>query len=470
MSFDLEEIKERFREVVRYSQGIEEPMIDELFDTWLLNKKDIIESWNGNLIYRYPYKVSFGIEDDTKEDRINQLIDEIEIRYQNNTLACFIEDNRDDFYGNKMTASWDNYGIYVPEGAKIIKSFKRFEENKRKLEEMQTAASRVIQADKIEGYIYFSVHPLDFLSLSENAHNWCSCHALDHDYRAGNLSYMCDKSSFICYISDGLDYVIPNFPFPWNSKKWRTLMFLSDDWNMMFAGRSYPFKNMKALDFIRETMMEESGLTLGSKWSNWDNKSIKDLYSHMSGARYSLRATYYPVGYSLINQFDLIKDPKYALHYNDLLYSNIYDPVYSFRERNPHKHFHSPFGSSNEKQTVFHIGNKVKCLCCGEHHLTESNMMWCISCEEKYGDTVNDDFGYCACCGRHIHDKHAMIIENGDLICHQCANTETYECECCGRIFYKEDLIYNDETSQYLCGYCIEEDGGKLYGSEGNYC
>ena len=35
MSFDLEEIKERFKEVIRYSQGIEEPMIDELFDTTL---------------------------------------------------------------------------------------------------------------------------------------------------------------------------------------------------------------------------------------------------------------------------------------------------------------------------------------------------------------------------------------------------------------------------------------------------
>ena len=28
----------------------------------------------------------------------------------------------------------------------------------------------------------------DYLSLSENAFNWRSCHALDGEYRAGNLS------------------------------------------------------------------------------------------------------------------------------------------------------------------------------------------------------------------------------------------------------------------------------------------
>ena len=147
-----------------------------------------------------------------------------------------------------MTASWDNYGIYVPEGAKIIKSFKHFEGNKRKLEEMQTAASRVIQADKIEGYIYFSVHPLDFLSLSENAHNWRSCHALDGEYRSGNLNYMVDSSTIVCYVKSKEDTILPRFPedVPWNNKKWRVLLFLSDDGYSMMAGRQYPFFNRAA--------------------------------------------------------------------------------------------------------------------------------------------------------------------------------------------------------------------------------
>lgn len=45
---------------------------------------------------------------------------------------------------------------------KLVKAFKYFEENSRSLEDIQNYASRIIQEDKIEGTLCFSVHPLDF--------------------------------------------------------------------------------------------------------------------------------------------------------------------------------------------------------------------------------------------------------------------------------------------------------------------
>ena len=42
----------------------------------------------------------------------------------------------------------------------------------------------------MEGYLYLSIHPLDYLSISETNHGWRSCHALDGEYRNGNLSYL----------------------------------------------------------------------------------------------------------------------------------------------------------------------------------------------------------------------------------------------------------------------------------------
>ena len=73
------------------------------------------------------------------------------------------------------------------------------------------------------------MHPLDYLSLSENTYNWRSCHSLDGEYRAGNLSYMMDKSTVICYLKSNDDVILSNFgpEVKWNSKKWRVLLYFS---------------------------------------------------------------------------------------------------------------------------------------------------------------------------------------------------------------------------------------------------
>ena len=96
--FDLKEIKQQFMDVISYSQGIEQPNVDALFDNWLEAKRDIIEAMGGRLIYQYPEKVEFKIDENTKEQRINDFIDSIEGVYENQELACFVEDMRDGTY------------------------------------------------------------------------------------------------------------------------------------------------------------------------------------------------------------------------------------------------------------------------------------------------------------------------------------------------------------------------------------
>ena len=91
----------------------------------------------------------------------------------------------------------------------------------------------------MSGDFCISIHPLDFLTSSVNTYNWRSCHALDGEYRAGNLSYMVDKSTIICYLKGANNAKLPMFPddVPWNSKKWRVLIYVSDYWDLLFAGR-----------------------------------------------------------------------------------------------------------------------------------------------------------------------------------------------------------------------------------------
>ena len=56
---EIDEIKEQFKKVISYSQGIENPVVDDLFEKWLEGKRDFIEAMGGKLIYEFPKKVFF---------------------------------------------------------------------------------------------------------------------------------------------------------------------------------------------------------------------------------------------------------------------------------------------------------------------------------------------------------------------------------------------------------------------------
>ena len=244
---ELSTIKEQFKNVIRYSQGIENPMVDNLFENWLSAKNWFIQRMGG-LIYEVPEEIEIPYSSENQAEQLDSLINYI-YYYQNRELADFIADNAESFYDNKVSHS--NLKE-IPIGMKLLKAFKYFETNETLLRQFQDKASQLIQAAKIKGKLCFSVHPLDFLSVSVNAHNWRSCHSLDGDYRSGNLNYMVDKSTIICYIKHNDDCVLPLFPddIKWNSKLWRMLIYFNKDKSLVLAGKQYPFTSQEMMSDI----------------------------------------------------------------------------------------------------------------------------------------------------------------------------------------------------------------------------
>jgi hypothetical protein len=454
---EIDQIKEKFCQVITYSQGIPDPKVDKLFDLWYEGKKDIIKALNGELIYTYPKKVSFELGKKDKNDRVNDFISVLESRYGNYDLSDFVNSMKDCFFNNLTSYDYTSPdGNIIKKGSKLVKAFKYFENNKEALTDIQNYASRVIQEDKIEGYLCLSVHPLDFLSVSENTHNWRSCHALDGDYRSGNLSYMTDSSTIVCYLRSEHNEILPNFPFPWNTKKWRVLLYLSDDWNMMFAGRQYPFSSDNGINFVLKELILESGLTKGYKWEEWHDETVDFLKcEHGDTSYFKFNQPFYPVGRRLVGINDLIKDKAGSMQFNDLLRSSCYKPIYAFKQE-PNYWFRDEFGLSDYNTTHFNIGGAVPCLCCEKKPLEIENTMRCIECEEKYGHNDDDLFGYCSCCGRHVYIDNALWIED-ELVCDQCAETELVRCDCCGDTVFKDEIVYNREKEQYLCRQCQED-------------
>lgn len=450
------DIQEKFNKIIEYSQEIEDINTDDLFSRWEKAKQKFIKYFGDRLIYTWPYKVSFELDDNEKNKKVSDLITQIE--QKNTSLARFIEENKKGFYENFVLNDYTilSSGIKIPKGMRLLKAFKFFESDKERLENFQSIASMIIQENKVEGILCFSVHPLDFLSASENNHNWHSCHALDGDFRAGNLSYMTDDSTIMVYLKSDNDVVLPDFPgdIKWNDKKWRMWLHFSDNEDMLFAGRQYPFFSKNALNIITKDIFKNTDIGANNHcWSEWDNRYITNWFD-----RFNLSDRYLPVSDNLIGINELVKDNTGALHYNDLLYSNYYTPYYSYRLI---EDFDTYFSYSYRNKPVtkissrFRLGGAIKCVKCKNEFIKDSNTFMCPRCELKYGHECNDEICECSVCGCRAYREDCIWLERyNEWVCEDCQSEVAY-CSCCDEYDYVDNMI--ERKGYYYCKDCYEQ-------------
>lgn len=460
---NLAKIKEDFDKVIAYSQGVENPKTDRLFDVWLECKRDFIEAFGGNYIYEFPEKVAFELGEKEKHNRVIRFAGLVESQWGYSELAHFIEDQEPGFFQNLTVADYKSLdGKIIKKGTKLVRAFKHFIHNDRSLADVQNEASRIIQEDKIEGTLCLSVHPLDFLSLSENNHNWRSCHALDGEYRAGNLSYMMDKSTVICYLKSDNDEKLPSFPdnVSWNSKKWRILLYFSNHWEMIMAGRQYPFETSVGIDFVLKNLLPKANLISEDYrrgWSDWNNLLLTKV-SLNNNIEVNFDTPYIPIGNGLKPLDEVVENGVGAKQFNDVLSSSCYSPIYAF------KYSKYLWGNQltggmplTDESTHFTIGGYTYCLQCGEEEVIEgAETMMCERCELEYGTAVNDMFGYCDCCGRHAFAEDLYIVDD-QYVCEACYDSQCSTCEHCGYTTFNENIVYDEETEQYVCKDCLDK-------------
>lgn len=417
-SEEIQKIQEQFDFVIHFSQEI--PKVpnkkfvntDSLFEEWLKAKRDFIEAFGGKFIVELPGKVTFELSREEKIRRVKDFLTAVDCNYDNPDLARFIDIQKNGFYENKVIEDFEYNGEKIPKGMKVIKAFKFFEKNPKKLENLQNAASMLIQEDKITGVLCLSVHPLDYISASENCHSWHSCHALDGDYRAGNLSYMVDKHTIMCYLrADNCDYILPDFPseVPWNSKKWRVWIHLSDNWDIMFAGRQYPFTSNIGLNLAKKELIEP---TLNIRFTDFTNQYLTggiklkmESENFLPSFEEELFDKYMVINSRAVPLQDVIVDAPGSLDFNDLLRSSCYVPQYAYRVKQithwywGDSHYrtvvHNTYDESDRIVPKFRIGGRVSCVMCG-NQLDYSGSFVCGECydglypeiKRKYKDYI----------------------------------------------------------------------------------
>ena len=254
---------------------------DTFLQEWNRNKTKLYHLLNDQFIYSFPVEYS------QPEEQIRELIDNdmCEIRqmpfYQKfRTWVGLLRD--DDFaYGTSpyidsyimdnmfssalCTGKWTvsvtfNDGFTVTRGSKILHTLNRLNNHfkiatKEEYDAYSQKISTYFNQKKVKGTFNLSIHPLDYMTMSDNNSSWTSCMSWVENgcYRRGTLEMMNSPIVVVGYLaSDRSPFYFDGYT--WNNKKWRVLYIVDN--NIITSIKSYPYYNENliraGLDKLRE--------------------------------------------------------------------------------------------------------------------------------------------------------------------------------------------------------------------------
>lgn len=401
-------IFENVKQVVRYCNQLPNNAPLDMFmwhDSWLNSKYAWIKLIP-ELIAELPEPVTFKIDEDSKRRFFDEFIvdDLLEDNYPD--LQDFLMNiGYKEFFGKHLQKNyefWDEFeekDIVIPKGTKIIKAFKYFHLLDDDLKELQTKASRIVQQDCVTGTLCLSVHPLDYLSISENISNWRSCHSLDGCYKSGNISYMLDKSTVVAYLRSDNKVQLPNFPegLLWNNKKWRMLLHFDKNNTIVFTSKQYPFSSEGAFNpvikLINQVFKDGEG-------ERWFSHFQRDFITTSNGGKNIPEKLIY-IGTQAKPLRSIVKQDSGNLAYTDLIFNEslkyrwsyghirgIYeddsweDDTYGFDKLYDEDSIISSGLAPSDTQIT--LGESVLCPICNKNRLYDPDLMICSNCEEAF--------------------------------------------------------------------------------------
>ena len=348
-----------------------------------------------------------------------------------NMISCSVE-----LATNRITEPFEvavagHKPFKVSKGQKTLKVLQKlgdiFEINPELFEDFRIKHSQILNDKKIEGTLTLSIHPLDYMTMSDNANGWDSCMSWDNQgcYRAGTLECMNCPSTIVAYIASGSKEVcigVDNYGerVYWNSKKYRQLVMIDD--NAIMTNKGYPFQNdnlsRAVLDFVAELA--------GSDYDGEDY-SLDDYESYtvegLRGVDLETRCHMYnDMGNGARAQFRLNKN------FTPLVNGYIY----------------------------MELGGDAHCLLC-DCYVDDAETLYCYNCCDGNMET-------CDCCGERVHEEDAYWVDD-EVLCRDCFVDQTSMCEYCEECHYTDNMTYLhlEETKDY-------EDRNGEHPIDGYYC
>lgn len=400
---------------------------DEIYDylyLWEQNKKDLFKLFGNRLIISR----NISIEKDPEElhhdlfvnEEIQKLLNDLRgallFSAKNNMsnedyfeLYCLFSDNA--FYDNRMKGNFKykhpNSSKYcsIHEGERFFKALtstlKYFSsvnindsyfttEIQEKIKLLELLYSQAMNQKKIEGELCLSIHPLDYMTISDNGYDWNSCLNWDTgNYRAGTLELINSPCAIVAYLKGDKPWY-----FNWSNKKWREIFLYHPDGITSIKG--YPYISKALEDEIFRIIAELAQMNTSTSFMEEDAEfcDYSDFDDHISiltnllynDAEYNVIRTRFKKGFELTNSI------QYAMSGKGICPS-----------------------CNGELDCAFSLlcgecAGFDKCSDCGEYISDDAPIYW-IDSENKYVcENCYQSYVFCDGCKRDIHELNGSYL------------------------------------------------------------
>lgn len=291
----------------------------------------------------------------------------------------------------------------IQRGCKPVKALRHFAEvyNISSYEDFRLEHSRICNLKKLKGTLCLSIHPLDFMTMSDNDSDWTSCMSWreDGEYHLGTIEMMNSPCVIMAYLESSTPMDMGKGA-TWSNKKWRSLYVVDD--RIITEIKGYPYQSSDLSTAVLEWVRELARDNLG--WTQFTGKVTRHR------------------GHSAIdNDFELSFDFRTYYMYNDF----------------GCKDYHlCLIGTDSDERIVIRYSGYPTCIWCGrripvdEDHPTDCLLGEC--CCSSVSKT------YCSCCEERIHGEVYWIGDSP--LCYDCYCNETEEDNITGEQVFSSDL------------------------------
>ena len=282
-------------------------------------------------------------------------------------------------------------------------------------EDFRICHSQILNQKTLGGNLTISIHPLDYMTMSDNTYGWESCMSWEQEggYRQGTVEMMNSRSVIVAYLA-GTDEMRIGDDY-WNSKKWRQLFVL--DHNIIAGVKDYPYHNealgLEVVKWLKELAAEHLNWTYGdiTAFSFGGNKVHLDYLpddKNDFGLEFQNGAMYNDFG---------------CLDSHWMCFSTEIDPEEIHGVNNPAERWRNAY-------LPIHYSGSSQCMICGSltPDLEDESCLACEDCQHRCR---------CDCCGEIASETWSI---DGVELCEYCWDNRVKECIACGDQHYDENL------------------------------
>lgn len=153
-------------------------------------------------------------------------------------------------------------------------------------EAFRIALSQALNVSSLSGNLCISIHPLDYMTMSDNNCDWDSCMSWKNEgsYRQGTVEMMNSPCVVVAYLTSKEDMDLFGWRnhFSWNSKKWRSLYICSPDFIGSIKGYPYqiPEVDKIVIKRLREMVAKQFPEYNYGEIKKYDYNTAEDFFGY----------------------------------------------------------------------------------------------------------------------------------------------------------------------------------------------